>query len=134
MIFKELSTTFHTNKVKECVAFYNKYFDAQTTFDCGWYALIRLNSDSTTPLILGFQGSPTEDIQNPFVGGVTINLLTADVDACYEQLKKSTLSFVEQITDHEWGDRAFSLLDPIGNIVYVYSVREVNDKYKDAVK
>ena len=41
---------------------------------------------------------------------------------------------MEKITDHEWGERAFSLLDPIVNLVYIYSERELHEKYKDAVK
>jgi uncharacterized glyoxalase superfamily protein PhnB len=69
-----------------------------------------------------------------FGGGVTLNLLVEDVDACYNQLKLAGRQFAEEITDHEWGDRAFSLYDPIGNLVYIYSERPLHEKYKDAVK
>jgi hypothetical protein len=31
-------------------------------------------------------------------------------------------------------DRAFRLYDPIGNVLYVYSERELDEKYKSAVK
>ena len=37
MRLKDLSITFHTNKIKECVAFYSKYFQAKVTFDADWY-------------------------------------------------------------------------------------------------
>lgn len=71
---------------------------------------------------------------NTFAGGVTLNLMVEDVDTCYQSFQETGALFVEEITDHEWGDRAFSLLDPIGNVVYIYSPRELHDKYKEAVK
>ncbi|MDR2084478.1 MAG: VOC family protein [Bacteroidales bacterium] len=132
MKLKDLSITFHTDKIKECIDFYSKYFGATVAFDADWYVMIRLESD--IPLFLSFQGHNGEMNRPQFGGGVTLNLSVEDVDVCYNQLKPLNLSFVEKITDHEWGDRAFSLLDPIGNLVYVYSERPIADKYKDAVK
>lgn len=46
----------------------------------------------------------------------------------------SITSHAEVIADSEWGDHAFNLLNPIGDLLYVYSVRPLHDKYKDAVK
>lgn len=133
MKFNDLSFTFHTDKITECVDFYSKYFQATMTFDAGWYIVICLPSGKT-PLLLSFQGN-TEDMKSElFAGGVTLNLLVDDVDSLYERLKQDGLSFVEEIADHEWGDRAFSLYDPIGNLIYIYSARELHEKYKDAVK
>lgn len=135
MKFEDLSITFHTDKIKECVDFYGKYFQATVTFDADWYVTIRLESDK--PLFLSFQArNPALDYStcSQFGGGVTLNLLVEDVDACYDQLNPMGVQFAEEITDHEWGDRAFSLYDPIGNLVYIYSERPLHDKYKDAVK
>jgi Uncharacterized protein conserved in bacteria len=132
MKFNDLSITFHTDKIKECVDFYSNYFQATVAFDAGWYVMIRLENDDT-PLYLSFQGSngPERDI---FTGGMTLNLMVDDVDIAYEQLKQTGIPFFEEITDHEWGDRAFSVQDPLGNLVYIYSERELHEKYKDAVK
>jgi len=135
MKLKDLSITFHTDKIKECVDFYCKYFQAKVSFDADWYVSIRLDSDS--PLFLSFQArNPALDYStcSQFGGGVTLNLLVEDVDTCWEQLQQHGLSFAEEITDHEWGDRAFSLYDPIGNLVYAYSERTLHEKYKNAVK
>lgn len=134
MKFKDLSVTFHTEKIKECVDFYSKYFQATVTFDAGWYVSIRLESETTVPMYLSFQGCNDEMKRDTFDGGITLNLMTEDVDTCYERLKQTGISFVEEITDHEWGDRAFSMKDPIGNLVYIYSERELDEKYKNAVK
>ena len=134
MKFNDLSITFHTDKIKECVDFYSQYFQAKVTFDAEWYVSILLESDSSRPIYLSFQGSHGEMDRVTFAGGITLNLMVKDVDACYEQIKKEAIAFEEEITDHEWGDRAFSLYDPIGNLVYIYSERELHEKYKDAVK
>lgn len=134
MKFKDLSYTFHTEKIKECVEFYTQYLGAKVSFDACWYVSVHLQSDVNPYLYISFQGSNGEMVRNTFSGGMTINLMLDDVDAAYEKLKQAGLTFFEEITDHEWGDRAFSVLDPIGNIVYIYSVRELHDKYKSAVK
>ena len=49
-------------------------------------------------------------------------------------LKQAGISFIEDIMDHEWGDRAFRIKDPIGNLLYTYSERQIADIYKDAIK
>ncbi len=39
MNLKDLSITFHTDKIKECVDFYCNYFQAKVSFDAGWLFL-----------------------------------------------------------------------------------------------
>lgn len=136
MKIKSLSITFHTDKLKECIDFYKRHFQAKVSFDDGeWYVVIRLESDSdTSPLYLSFQGDSDYYERVHFRGGVSLNLETANLDACYEELKQTEIAFTEDITDHEWGDRAFSVKDPIGNVLYIYSERPLHEKYKDAVK
>jgi len=134
MKISNYSITFHTDKIKECVDFYQKYFQAKVTFDAGWYVSIRLEGNENAPLFLSFQGSYNEEEKASFTGGVTLNLMVEDVDACYNQIKPSGVQFIEEIADHERGDRAFRLYDPIGNVLYVYSERELDEKYKSAVK
>ena len=134
MKISNYSITFHTDKIKECVDFYQKYFQAKVTFDAGWYVSIRLEGNENAPLFLSFQGSYNEEEKASFTGGVTLNLMVEDVDACYNQIKPSGVQFIEEIADHEWGDRAIRLYDPIGNVLYVYSERELDEKYKSAVK
>ncbi|WP_298647983.1 VOC family protein [uncultured Proteiniphilum sp.] len=135
MKLKDLSITFHTEKIKECVDFYSKYLRAKVSFDTGWYVSIHLQSDINPYIYISFQGNPDgRAVKNLFTGGITLNLMVEDVDACWEKLRQTDITFVEEITDHEWGNRAFSLYDPIGNLVYVYSERPLHEKYKDAVK
>lgn len=136
MKFKDLSITFHTDKLRECVDFYSKYFQATVAFDDGeWYVVISLESDTNTPpMYLSFQGDSEYYGREHFAGGVSLNLKVENVDDCYQQLRQEGIPFTEDITDHEWGDRAFSVKDPIGNILYIYSDRPIHEKYKDAIK
>lgn len=50
MKLKDLSITFHTDRIKECVDFYCNNLQAKLTFDANWYVSIRLESDK--PLFL----------------------------------------------------------------------------------
>lgn len=133
MKFKDASFTFHTNKLRACVDFYTQYLGAKLSFDAEWYVSIHLQSDVNPFLYISFQQCDQEMNDN-FTGGVTINMMLDDVDAAYEQIKQTGLPIHEDIADHEWGDRAFSVKDPIGNTVYIYSPRELHEKYKSAVK
>lgn len=52
---KDLPITSRTNKVKECVDFYTKYFQAVLAFDSGWNVVIQLENEADTPsLCLSF--------------------------------------------------------------------------------
>ncbi|WP_321479655.1 VOC family protein [uncultured Bacteroides sp.] len=133
MNIKNLSITFHTDKIKECIHFYQKYFNAKVTFDADWYVVICLPSEDKKPIFLSFQNL-NEFKRTAFTGGTTLNIETSNVDLCYAEIKQSEVLIVDEIADHEWGDRSFCIKDPIGNLLYIYSEREISDKYKDAIK
>jgi len=136
MRLKDLSITFHTDKTKECVEFYKKHFGAKVTFDDGeWYVVIQLETEpNASPVYLSFQGDNEIYQREHFSGGLSLNIMVEDVDACYQSIHEGGMPLSEDITDHEWGDRAFSFYDPIGNLLYIYSERPLHEKYKDAVK
>ncbi|NDV68734.1 VOC family protein [Dysgonomonas sp. 25] len=134
MKFKDLSTTFHTTKIAECKEFYLKYFDVKVTFDCDWYVTIHFDSEVNPYIFLSFMAPPCDMDPKEAAGGVTLNLMVDDVDAEYNKLKQTDIAILDAIADHEWGDRSFTVADPIGNILYIYSPREMAEKYKDALK
>ncbi len=132
MLFKDLSVTFHTKRAKECKEFYEKYFDAKTTFDCGWYVTIHFQSNINPYIFLSFM-EPQENDTKLLEGGLTLNLMVDDIDAEYEKMKKTDIFIKDDIEDHEWGDRSFTVADPLGNVLYIYSPCEITGQYKDAV-
>lgn len=131
MKINDLSITFNTKKVKEAADFYVKYFNATITFDCGWYVVVRM--ESPNPYSLCFMDPQTKEYPM-FNGGTILNMMEDDVDAAYKKVKDAGIEILLDITDQEYGDRSFRIVDPLGNIVYVYSPREVSEKYKDAIK
>lgn len=131
MKVQDLSVCFHTDKLQECKNFYVKYFNAEVAFDHSWYVSILLNKERM--ITLHFM-SP-QDNEPLYSGGTTLNFLYEDVDAAYKRLVTDAgLTPVVPIEDHDWGDRAFTLKDPIGNILYIYSPREIKGEYADSVK
>jgi uncharacterized glyoxalase superfamily protein PhnB len=122
----ELSTCFVTNAVETCREFYQRHFAAKTVFDCGWYVNLRFGADGPTIQLMRPQGDM------PVFGesGITLNFKVDDVDAEHQRLMAAGLQTAMPLEDHPWGDRGFSVIDPIGNAVYIYSDREPADEYK----
>lgn len=126
MLTNELSTCFCTNDVAECREFYESHFAAKSIFDCGWYVNLRINGDGPTIQFM----EPRDGMPAHAGVGVMLNFKVDDVDAEHERLTKSGLAAVMPLEDHPWGDRGFSVVDPIGNAVYIYSDREPSSEFK----
>ncbi len=62
--------------------------------------------------------------------GVMLNFKVDDVDAEHTRLTEAGLQTAMPLEDHPWGDRGFSVIDPIGNSVYIYSDREPADEFR----
>lgn len=133
MEITDLSFTFHTQKIKECVEFYEKYLGARLIFDCGWYVTLRLAGNSEREITLSLIHPAHSSTPMP-EGAATLNLMVEEVDAAFEALRKKGMKFLREASDQPWGDRSFTTLDPIGNILYIYSPRPLNEDYLQAVK
>lgn len=126
----ELSTCFCTQDVQACKDFYQKYLMAEVTFDCGWYLNLRIGPSGSTVQFMEPQGE-----MPVYTGtGVVLNFRVADVDAEYQRLMDAGLSAVMPLEDHPWGDRGFSVLDPLGTSVYIYSEREPTEAFRQYYK
>ncbi|MEW5757429.1 MAG: VOC family protein [Pseudomonadota bacterium] len=127
---KELSTCFVTTEVDACRQYYLRYFSAKAIFDCGWYVNLRIGGNG--PAIQFMQ--PQGDM--PVFGGVGVmlNFKVDDVDSEHARLVRAGLHAAMPLEDHPWGDRGFSVIDPIGNSVYIYSDREPSSEFKPYYK
>ena len=126
----ELSTCFCTNDIEACSEFYKQYFAAKVIFDCGWYVNLRIGEDG--PSIQFMQ--PQNDMPVFSGKGITLNFRVDDVDAEHTRLTEAGLGNAMPLEDHPWGDRGFSVIDPIGNSVYIYSDREPSDEFRQYYK
>lgn len=122
----QLSTCFFTPEVDACREFYRKYFAARPIFDCGWYVTLRIGGDG--PEISFMQ--PQEGMPAFGGAGVMLNFKVDDVDREHARLVQEGLRIAMPLEDHPWGDRGFSVIDPIGNSLYVYSDREPSDEFR----
>ena len=126
MKLKVLSTCFCTNDVPGCKEFYQRHFQAKVTFDCGWYVNLDIGDDGASIQFMSPQGDTA-----PFGGdGIVLNLQVDDVDAEYARLVEEGLEIVMPLEDHPWGDRGFSVIDPIGINLYIYATREPSEEFK----
>lgn len=121
-----LSTCFLTNDVEACRQFYKKHFSAKVTFDSGWY--VNLSIGVTGPAIQFMQ--PQSEMPLFSGAGIMINFNVDNVDTEHARLTKAGLETAMPLSDHPWGDRGFSVIDPIGNSLYIYSDREADDEFK----
>jgi len=127
---QELSTCFCTTKVDACRSFYIRYFSAKITFDCEWYVNLQFGEDGPTMQFM----QPQEGMAAFGGEGVTLNFKVKDVDAEFARLTGAGLQPVMPLEDHPWGDRGFSVTDPIGNAVYLYSDREPSEEFQQFFK
>jgi uncharacterized glyoxalase superfamily protein PhnB len=127
MIAEKISPCITTDKIEETKDFYEKYFRAETVFDCGWYVDLRIGSGSSE---IQFMSPQTPD-QPLFDGkGLVYNFAVEDVDEEYEKLIGLGLKPVMPLEDHPWGDRGFAVPDPNGIILYIYTETEPSEEFK----
>jgi len=126
----ELSTCFITKDVDACRKFYQRHLSAQVVFDCGWYVNLRIGGHGPSIQFMQPQGEmPT------FNGtGIMLNFKVEDVDSEHTRLMGEGLQTAMPLEDHPWGDRGFSVVDPIGNSVYIYSDRAPSAEFKQYYK
>ena len=122
-----VSSAFTTSKISETRNFYVKYLGAKITFDCGWYVNLEFGNPSAS---LQFM-EPKEEHHKPASGeGIIYNFRVDDVDAEYKRLMSEGIAAILPIDDHPWGDRGFSIADPNGISLYIYSDREPSEEFK----
>lgn len=122
----ELSTCFCTNHVNACREFYTTYFSAIPVFDCGWYVNLKIGGNGPSIQFM----EPKEGMPVFGGAGIMLNFKVDDVDAEHARLTEAGLQTAMPLEDHPWGDRGFSVMDPIGNSVYIYSDREPAEEFK----
>lgn len=126
----ELSTCFVTKNVDACRDFYERHLSAKAIFDCGWYVNLRIAGDGPSVQFM----QPQEGMPEFGGKGIMLNFKVDDVDAEYARLVGAELQAAMPLEDHPWGDRGFSVIDPIGNSGYIYLDREPTDDFKQYYK
>ena len=117
-----------TNRIAASRDFYQTYFSARLTFDCGWYISLELGQGLSLQFMEPQQGQPVCNTE-----GLTYNLCVEDVDGEYRRITAAGLAAALPIEDHPWGDRGFAVKDPNGVLLYIYSNREPAPEFRLSV-
>lgn len=127
MQVRDISACITTDRLEETRAFFIKHLGARVTFDCGWY--INLEFGERGACLQFMKPQHGEALCAP--AGLTYNLHVEDVDMECARILASGIEPIMPITDHPWGDRAFSIQDPNGVLLYIYTEREPSSEYKE---
>jgi len=106
-------------------SFYSEHFNAETLFDAGWYVVLKVGAAEFAMMV------PEGDDPDYYGGvGLTYNFSVDDVDREYERLLACGLEVVMPLEDHPWGDRGFSINDPNGISLYIYTEKEPDESFR----
>jgi uncharacterized glyoxalase superfamily protein PhnB len=126
---KSISPTLSVEDPAKSREFYRKYFDAEVVFDAGMYIVVSIDGCH-----LHFM--KPEAGQGPLFDGkgVTYNMEVEEVDKAYSRLTQAGLRPVMPLEDHPWGDRGFSVTDPNGVSLYIFTPTKPSEEYKQYFK
>jgi uncharacterized glyoxalase superfamily protein PhnB len=98
--------------------FYIRHLAAKVIFDAGWYISLRLGGRDGPEL----------------PGSLSLYVEVDDVDAVHDQVRGTGAVLEGPPSDKPWGDRSFTLTDPHGVRVYVFSPRPMSPEFAPYVK
>jgi len=101
--------------------FYEAYFNARALFEGDCYLVLQLGGPDAPELHLMHPNS--SEAGGASGAGIMLNLQFDEVDRLHAELAGSGAELKMPLEDHPWGDRAFSVLDPLGLELYCYSPR-----------
>lgn len=124
------STMICTDKMQEVKDFYIKNFGAKLAFDSEWYKILEFSSPNQSLHLMASKPEfPAANGQ-----GLCLNMQVDDVDAEYKRLMDNKCTIAMPIEDHDWGDRGFSILDPGGVSVYIYTPKPPSEEFAKCYK
>ena len=128
---KSISIAFTTSKLAETRDFYVNYLGAKVIFDCDWYVNLKFgNKSSTLQFILPLQ----KENMSSSSEGLIYKFVVENVDEEYEKVTQAGLDITTPLEGHPWGDRGFTVQDPNGISLYIYSENEPSEEFKQSLK
>jgi uncharacterized glyoxalase superfamily protein PhnB len=137
-----------TDKLRECQAFYTRWFGFQVGFESSWFVYLVMEpspSGASTPAeSLSTESLPANSLQQrsfglalmssdhpsappgpePFNGkGMCLEFQVADAAAECERLQQAGLVIAYPLRDEPWGQRRFGVADPTG--VWIDVVQQI---------
>ncbi len=126
-------TTDRINDVKE---FYTKHLGFSVSFEMEEKHL-SMTSGKDPEIEISFMAPESLETSKAtsYPGaGLTYCLEVDDVDAEHQRLLEAGLDIVVQLQDNPWGDRSFTIQDPVGIAIYVHSLIEPSEEFRTHFK
>ncbi len=104
-----------TAKLVECKEFYTKLFNFDVVFEADWYIHMRHESGIELAVMQPDLSNQPKFLHGAYAGeGVVYSFEVDDAKSEYERLKALGAPIIYELTDEEWGQRHFILIDPAG--------------------
>lgn len=105
-----------TARHKDCVAFYQRWLQAEVLFEASWFALLTLPGEPGARVAFMAPDHPsTPPGAEVFTGeGLFLTFQVEDAAAEYERLRAAGAPLAYDLTTERWGQRRFALKDPAG--------------------
>ena len=122
-----------TEAVRECRAFYGRWFGFEVAFEATWFVLLTLPGTPATSIAFMRPDHPSSPpTPGAYRGdGAFLTLQVADATAEYQRVVAAGLRCDLPLTDEPWGQRRFGVVDPAGMWVDVVEQIEPKDGWWD---
>ncbi|MDV6236099.1 VOC family protein [Leptospira ellisii] len=129
MRFKSLQKGIVTELISESKEFYTKVLGFRIKFESDWFVLLCL--PDRPEFEIGFMLPGLEQVRRDYFrkgyegSGVWIILESENIVEDYERMKTDAAPIDLPLTEEEWGDVHFTLVDPNGIGIDIVQAREV---------
>ncbi|TGK24338.1 lactoylglutathione lyase [Leptospira yasudae] len=128
MRFKSLQKGIITERIKESKEFYTKVLGFRVKYESDWFVLLCLPERPEYEIgfmLPGLEQVRKDYFQQKYAGaGVWIILESENVVQDYERMKDNGAPIDLHLTEEEWGDVHFTLVDPNGIGIDIVQARE----------
>jgi catechol 2,3-dioxygenase-like lactoylglutathione lyase family enzyme len=106
-----------TSKIEESKKFYTEVLDFEIKFESEWFILLNVPKklDNELALMLPNQTQTRKSyFQEEYNKGIWLILEVENIQTYYENIQSKKIKIDLELTEEEWGDIHFTILDPNG--------------------
>lgn len=130
MAFQNIQTGIITEKLIETKDFYQTWLGLEIKFETEWFILLYLKKRPEIELAIMAPNQPQvrkSYFQRPYQNaGIWFIFETKDVKEEYRLMKEKNAPIDLQLTEEDWGDVHFTLVDPNGIGIDIVQERNMN--------
>ncbi len=126
--FDDVYTVYITKDLPASKEFYVKWLDFTVLFEASWFVYLQSSGEQKFGIAFIDESHPTSPPSYPaaYGSGSFVTLQVADASVAYEELKRRNAPVSYPLTQEDWGQLRFGLVDPNG--IYVDIVQQVEPK------